>query len=205
MSVATAGSRQPVREHFRTLRTIENDSAFQHGRTGDTRGGCPSAYPSLVATARDSRQRQRLRRDRHGRGLRGVLYPATLPAAASRAEKFDALVLDALEPIEARWRHELTKLDVAVDDVPEIERPGTEPTPESIEGVLHDGSVPLSRLVPAGVDRAGLPTRARIVLYRRPLEARAKDPVELAELVHDVLVEQVAGYLGLEPDVIEGE
>ncbi|MBN6034520.1 metallopeptidase family protein [Amycolatopsis sp. 195334CR] len=152
--------------------------------------------------ARGFRQQQRLRRDRHGRGLRGPLYPSTLPAASSRAEKFDALVLDALEPIEARWRHELTKLDVAVDDVPEVRRNGR---PVNTEGVLHDGSVPLSRLVPAGVDRAGLPTRARIVLYRRPLEARAKDPAELAELVHDVLVEQVAGYLGVEPDVIEGE
>jgi predicted Zn-dependent protease with MMP-like domain len=154
-----------------------------------------------VATARDYRQRRRSRRDRHGRGLRGTLYPATLPAAASRAERFDALVLDALEPIEARWRHELTKLDVAVDDVPEVRENGQAPA----DGVLHDGAVPLSRLVPAGVDRTGLPTRARIVLYRRPLEARAKDPSELAELVHDVLVEQVAGYLGVEPDVIEGE
>jgi predicted Zn-dependent protease with MMP-like domain len=154
-----------------------------------------------VATARDYRQRRRARRDRHGRGLRGTLYPATLPAAASRAERFDALVLDALEPIEARWRHELTKLDVAVDDVPEVRENGRVPA----DGVLHDGAVPLSRLVPAGVDRTGMPTRARIVLYRRPLEARAKDPSELADLVHDVLVEQVAGYLGVEPDVIEGE
>lgn len=143
-----------------------------------------------------------MRRDRHGRGLRGPLYPASLPAASSRAERFDALVLDALEPIEARWRHELTKLDVAVDDVPEVPR-GTRPVPP--EGVLLDGLVPLSRLVPAGVDRAGLPTMARIVLYRRPLEARAKDPAELAELVHEVLVEQVAGYLGVEPDIIEGD
>lgn len=143
-----------------------------------------------------------MRRDRHGRGLRGALYPSNLPAAASRAERFDALVLDALEPIEARWRHELTKLDVAVDDVPEVRSDGA---PSGVDGVLHDGAVPLSRLVPAGVDREGLPTRARIVLYRRPLEARAKDPGELAELVHDVLVEQVAGYLGVEPDVIEGE
>ncbi|GAB3369376.1 metallopeptidase family protein [Amycolatopsis echigonensis] len=142
-----------------------------------------------------------MRRDRHGRGLRGTLYPASLPAAASRAERFDALVLDALEPIEARWRHELTKLDVAVDDVPEVPLDGRAPA----DGVLHDGAVPLSRLVPAGVDRSGLPTRARIVLYRRPLEARAKDPSELADLVHDVLVEQVAGYLGVEPDVIEGD
>ncbi|WP_026360832.1 metallopeptidase family protein [Amycolatopsis nigrescens] len=152
--------------------------------------------------ARSSRQRRRMRRDRHGRGLRGPLYPASLPAAASRAERFDALVLDALEPIEARWRDQLTKLDVAVDDVPEV-RKGTRAI--QAEGVLQDGAVPLSRLVPAGVDRAGLPTRARIVLYRRPLEARAKDPGELAELVHDVLVEQVAGYLGVEPDIIEGD
>src|ERR1700754_1205674 len=142
-----------------------------------------------------------MRRDRHGRGLRGALYPASLPAAVSRAEKFDALVLDALEPIEARWRHELTKLDVAVDEVPEVRPDGRAPA----EGVLHDGSVPLSRLVPAGVDRAGLPTRARIVLYRRPLEARAKDPGELAELVHDVLVGAGAGYHRGEAGAIEGE
>ncbi|NIJ10743.1 putative Zn-dependent protease with MMP-like domain [Saccharomonospora amisosensis] len=154
-----------------------------------------------MATARSSRQRRRHRRDRHGRGLRGPLYPATLPAAASRAEKFDALVLDALEPIEARWRHELTKLDVAVDDVPEVR---TELPETQADGLLLDGSVPISRLVPAGVDKTGLPTRARIVLYRRPLEARAKDPTELADLVHDVLVEQVASYLGVEPDIIDG-
>jgi predicted Zn-dependent protease with MMP-like domain len=139
--------------------------------------------------------------------LRGSLYPASLPASSTRAQRFDALVLEVLEPIEARWRTELTKLDVAVDDVPEIgaeigdvRRPGPPP-----EGVLADSGVPLARLVPAGVDRRGMPTRARIVLYRRPLEARAKDSTELAELVHDVLVEQVASYLGLDPGVIDGD
>lgn len=142
-----------------------------------------------------------MRRDRHGRGLRGPLYPASLPAASSPAERFDSLVLDALEPIEGRWRSELTKLDVAVDDVPEV-KDGPRGTVD--EGVLHDGAVPLSRLVPAGVDRSGLPTRARIVLYRRPLEARAQDPSDLADLVHDVLVEQVAAYIGVEPDIIDG-
>lgn len=74
----------------------------------------------VVTTARGARFRRRMRRDRHGRGLRGPLYPASLPAATSPAERFDSLVLDALEPIESRWRSELTKLDVAVDDVPEI-------------------------------------------------------------------------------------
>jgi predicted Zn-dependent protease with MMP-like domain len=143
----------------------------------------------------------RRRRDRHGRGLRGPLYPATLPAARTRAERFDALVLEALDPIEARWRSELTQLDVAVDDVPDVREQAFTPD----DGVVEDANVPLARLVPAGVDRRGVPTRARIVLYRRPLEARARDGADLADLVHDVLVEQVANYLGLDPDIIEGE
>ncbi|MFC0439057.1 metallopeptidase family protein [Kutzneria buriramensis] len=154
--------------------------------------------------ARGSRRRGRRSRDRHGRGLRGPLYPATLPAARSRAERFDALVIEALEPIEARWRTELTQLDVAVDDVPEV-HVGPDDELSWEDGVVDDGNVPLARLVPAGVDRRGLPTRARIVLYRRPLEARAKDGADLADLVHDVLVEQIASYLGLDPDVIDGD
>ena len=64
--------------------------------------------------------------------------------------------------------------------------------------MVEDDSVPLARLLPAATDN-----RARIVLYRRPLEARAKDGADLADLVHDVLVEQVANYLGLDPDVID--
>jgi predicted Zn-dependent protease with MMP-like domain len=109
-------------------------------------------------------------------------------------------VLEALEPIEARWRTELTQLDVAVDDVPDVQ-----PTDSDDGGVVEDGNVPLARLMPAASEGSGSPTRARIVLYRRPLEARAKDGADLSDLVHDVLVEQVANYLGLDPDVIDGE
>jgi predicted Zn-dependent protease with MMP-like domain len=151
---------------------------------------------------RSTGRRRRQRRDRHGRGLRGLLYPSDLPAARSRAERFDGLVLEALEPIEARWRTELTDLDVAVDDVPDLRR---EQGQGWEEGVLEDHDVPLARLVPAGVDRRGQPTRARIVVYRRPLEVRARDGADLADLVHDVLVEQVAAYLGLDPDIVEGD
>src|SRR5690606_4384166 len=69
-------------------------------------------------------------------------------------EKFDALVLDALEPIEARWRHDLTELDVAVDEVPEVHM---EIPPTQIDGVLLDGRVPLSRLVPPAWTGTGCP------------------------------------------------
>ncbi len=70
--------------------------------------------------------------------------------------------------------------------------------------MLADIGVPLAQLVPAGVDPDGMPSRARIVLYRRPLEARAKRRQDLADLLHEVLVEQVAEYLNIEPDAVDG-
>jgi predicted Zn-dependent protease with MMP-like domain len=152
---------------------------------------------------RSARWRRRRSRDRRGRGVRGLLYPATLPAARSRSERFDAIVLEALEPIDHRWHAEIDQLDIAVDEVPEV----IDCNPSTVtwgSDVVEDGNVPLARLVPAGVDRNGLPTRARIVLYRRPLETRAQDGGDLSDLVHEVLVEQVANYLGLDPDVIDG-
>jgi predicted Zn-dependent protease with MMP-like domain len=156
-----------------------------------------------MTVARSARSALRKRRDRRGRGVRGLLFPATLPATRSRSERFDAIVLDALEPIDARWHTELERLDVAVDEVPEI----TDCDPATVtwgSDVVEDGKVPLARLVPAGVDRTGLPTRARIVLYRRPLENRAQGGGDLSDLVHEVLVEQVASYLGVDPDLIDG-
>lgn len=125
------------------------------------------------------------------------------PATRTRAERFDALVLEALEPIELRWGTELADLDLAVDEVPEVDQT----SPDDLvwgTGVLADVGVPLAQLVPAGVDQAGLPSRARIVLYRRPLEARAHGEAELADLLHEVLVEQVAEYLNIEPDAVDG-
>lgn len=139
---------------------------------------------------------------RRGRGIRGPLFPQGLPAWRSRAEKFDVLVLGAFTPIDARWHDRLVKLDIAVDEVPKIRArdPDTVNWPDE---VVADGPVPLSRLVPAGIDRRGAATRARIVLFRRPLELRAKDPEDLTDLVHDVLVHQVATYLGVDPEVVD--
>lgn len=132
------------------------------------------------------------------------MFPHELPVWKSRAEKFDHLVLTAFAPIDARWHKRLTKLDIAVDEVPKIRArdPDTVNWPDE---VVADGPVPLSRLVPADIDRRGAATRARIVLFRRPLELRAKDPEDLADLVHDVLVHQVATYLGIEPEVVDPE
>lgn len=132
------------------------------------------------------------------------MLPPTVPAWRTRGQKFDRLVLEAFAPLDSRWHDRLTKLDIAVDDVPKI-RPLH---PDSVtwpDEVVADGPVPLSRLIPAGVDRHGAATRARVVLFRKPLELRASDPDDLVDLLREVLVQQVATYLGVDPDVIDPE
>lgn len=139
---------------------------------------------------------------RRGRGVRGPMLPPTVPAWRTRGQKFDRLVLEAFAPLDTRWHDRLTKLDIAVDDVPKI-RPLH---PDSVtwpDEVVADGPVPLSRLIPAGVDRHGAATRARVVLFRKPLELRAADPDDLVELLREVLVQQIATYLGVDPDLID--
>jgi hypothetical protein len=126
------------------------------------------------------------RRDRRGRGLRGPLLPPGAPAHRTRAEKFDDTVLGAVERIERRWPA-IGGTEFAVEDVP-----ASDPAP------WETGGVPLGRLFPA---EAGQP--ARIVVYRRPVEARATEPDELVDLVNDVLVEQVAHLLARTPEEID--
>ena len=125
------------------------------------------------------------RRDRRGRGIRGPLVPADLPVFRSRAQAFDDLVLDAVERLERLWSRELANVDFLVEDVP--------PVPPMTE------TIPFSRLE---TDPDG---RARIVVYRRPVEIRTKDPDEMALLVHETVVEEVANLLGLEPESVDPE
>lgn len=135
------------------------------------------------------------RRDRHGRGLRGPLTPAGSPLYRSRSERFDDLVLQAVAQLEPRWEAELSGVEFAVEEVPSADMPAEEPEP-----------VPLARLDPAwpGTADPRSPARpARIVLYRRPLLARADGEEELSELVLDVVIEEFARLLGLDPETID--
>jgi predicted Zn-dependent protease with MMP-like domain len=137
---------------------------------------------------------RRAGRDRRGRGLRGRLVPATAPAARTKAEVFDDLVLDTVERLERVHGKELAQVEFAVEDVPgEIDGYDSD--------VLEDRRVPLARLLPGRPGRHGVPPR--IVLYRRPLELRADDRDSLADLVRDVIVEQVANLLGVDPDDLD--
>lgn len=129
-------------------------------------------------------------RDRRGRGPRGPLAPPQVPLHRSRADRFDELVLDAVEHLEVRWGAQLATVELAVEAIPPDDEPSADGDP-----------VALSRLEPA----AGAGRPARIVLYRRPLEVRGRDREDLAELVLDVLVHEVARLLELSPEIIDPE
>jgi predicted Zn-dependent protease with MMP-like domain len=146
------------------------------------------------AGAPEARRRVR-RRDRHGRGLRGRLVPPGVPLYRTRSQQFDDLVLDAVARLEARWEAELAGVEFAVQEVPEAD-----------ELADDAGPLPLARTVP-GAQHPGDPARpasaARIIIYRRPLLARSENDTELSDLVFDVVVEEFASVLGLDPESVD--
>jgi predicted Zn-dependent protease with MMP-like domain len=151
-----------------------------------------SGENGAIEPARSPRIR---RRDRHGRGLRGRLVPPAVPLYRTRSQQFDDMVLDAVARLEGRWEAELTGVEFAVQEVPEADE-------------LTDDSVPLplARTAPGSpesTDPARPATPARIIVYRRPLLARAENEGELSDLVFDVVVEEFADFLGIEPESVD--
>lgn len=179
------------------------------GRRAASRSAAPRAAAPRSAAPRAHAQPGSQRRlptsrsvERRGRGPRGSILPAGVPGRLTRSESFDRIALGAFAAIDATWHDRLTKLDIAVDDIPKISARNPHAVVWPPE-VVADGAVPLARLVPAGLTRDGTPTRARLVLFRRPLELRAPQPEDLLLLIHDVLVEQIADYLGVTPEIID--
>jgi len=181
--------------------------------------GRPSRIPSgAVQTADDGRPQRPARirrRDRHGRGLRGVLVPPDVPLHRTRAERFDDLVLQAVARLEPQWEAHLSGIEFAVEEIPPADAPVNgphgpvplsrlEPGPSQGEpggpgGQGPGPAVPVPPDTPDTADDEDGPQPPRIVVYRRPLMARADGEDELGELVFDVVVEEFARILGIDP------
>ena len=101
----------------------------------------------------------------------------------TRRQQFDDLVLDSAARLESRLGPRFEQVEFAVEDVPT-----TDPAPWERDGV------PLGRAFPSHGRQP-----ARVVIYRRPIEARAQDQRELTAIVGDVVVEQVAALFGMAP------
>ncbi|KJY32571.1 hypothetical protein VR45_22185 [Streptomyces sp. NRRL S-495] len=115
------------------------------------------------------------------------MAPPQVPISLTRSELFDDYVRESVERLERRWP-QLIEVEFAVQEVP-LHEP---------DGADSDGGVPLGRVSPGQQGR-----KSQIVVYRRPVEIRAKSREDRAALVHEILIEQVAELLGLSPDAID--
>lgn len=104
----------------------------------------------------------------------------------SRRDDFDELVLSLVDRLAARWEKELSGVEFGTEDAPQI--------PADWAGER----VPLGAVLPAGPRDP-----ARIVLFRRPIELRAKTRSERTMVVHETLVERIAELLGRDPAEID--
>ncbi len=136
------------------------------------------------------------RRERHGRGLRGPLSlpnpytgaPAPLKQLAGRAAFFTECVADGVRRIQRDCPRALVGIDVGIEDVPEVEGPWSRER------------VPLAAALGGTRDRPG-----QIVLFRRPLERRARTRRGLRILVFRTLVEQLSALTGISASELDPE
>ena len=121
--------------------------------------------------------------------MRGGLAPREVPLSRSRTEAFDDLVLDAVEELEDHLAGEIAEVEFAVEEVP----PLSAGVPMIDNDTVADRGIPLGKLYRNGIETV---TSAVVVVYRRPIETRAVDRDDCADLVFAVVAELVAEYLG---------
>lgn len=101
----------------------------------------------------------------------------------SRSQRFDDILLDAIEGLGPKVGERLDGIDFAVQIIPDL----------SSRDVLE---VPLAESFTNG-------PRTRVVFYRRPMELRAATEADLVDLASAVVVEQVASVLFLDPHELD--
>lgn len=117
--------------------------------------------------------------------LAGPLSPAG-PHVESRRDQFDDLVLALVDRHLRRWGSELEDVEFGTEDVPQLPDDwGEEP-------------VPFGSMTRAKPGQPG-----RIVVFRRPVEMRAKTRLERLALVNEILIEHIADLLGRDAGEIE--
>jgi predicted Zn-dependent protease with MMP-like domain len=107
-----------------------------------------------------------------------------VPLSLTRSEQFEELVAASLGRLRVRWAQALESIDVEVEDVPD-----------------PDAGAGSARLGRAEEAVGGRP--ARIVVYRRAVEARARGQRSREALVHEVVVAALADLLGLDPATVD--
>ncbi len=135
-----------------------------------------------------------MRRERHGRGLRGPVASHSpflggvvpMRRRPRGADVFIETVSDAIARVGKHCPDALTGVQIGVEEVPHLRTNWTE------------DRVPLAAAVEASPDRP-----AQVVVYRRPLEHRAVSRRGLRVLVFRTIVEQLAVVKNLTVEQID--
>ena len=135
--------------------------------------------------------------DRHARHRRSDADRRRRPVEGFRATgtgRFDRIVNDAIATLPRDLLAYLDNVEVAVEDVPPAD-----PTGAGEQVVLG-----LYQVVSRPTRQAGGTTLPdRITLFRRPLEARAHDKRDLADLVQETVVAELADHFGIDDDRLD--
>ncbi|XCB29537.1 metallopeptidase family protein [Arcanobacterium hippocoleae] len=128
------------------------------------------------------------RRDRHGRGIRGPVIPAAVPAWRTRADIFDDIISYEIGTYRRYLGKKLDKFDFAVLDVPQNDLAPWE-----------DG-VPLGRFLP--FERPAK-IHGRLLFYRLPIMMAARREPSPSLFIHGVVTNQIAAALDTLPEKID--
>jgi len=115
--------------------------------------------------------------------------------------KFRRLVEEALDTLPGEVRVRMVHVAVLIEDEPtneQIESAGLDPSRDLLFG-LYEGT-PLSE---GGHDRS-MVLPDRITLFYRPLVESFGGPAQIREEIRRTIVHEVAHFLGLDDDEIEG-
>jgi predicted Zn-dependent protease with MMP-like domain len=96
---------------------------------------------------------------------------------------FEESVRAAVESLEPAWGATLKGVEFAVADIPDLDR-------------IESLSVPLAEnMIDGGT--------TRVVVYRHPITVRCVDSADVEALILDVLIEQIAELLNMDPEDVD--
>lgn len=135
--------------------------------------------------------------DRHARHRRRPADARRRPPAGFRARdrrRFDRSLHDALRTLPGPILEHLRRVEILVAELPPLSDDPLEP-PIRFSS-YHE--------LPARSRRRTRSTAtSRLVVYRRPIEARARDKADLIALLRDAVLHEVAHQLGIDDDGID--
>lgn len=96
--------------------------------------------------------------------------------------------MESAQRLERLWGEKIQDVQIIVKEIPD----GLEQlAPDAVRGLLGSSTA------------AGAQRPATITVYRHPIEMTAKGYIPANELVHDVIVEQMAELLGMAPEAVD--